>query len=159
MTLSPFPENRAVPGSLCYIIQEGKVLLLQRQRPPHQGKWSAPGGKLEYGESPYECAIREIREETGLEIAMPILRGVVSVLDRAYPIHWLLFIFRADAVLGTQGTTQEGELRWFPLDQLDQVDMPYSDKLYIPRVLDQGAMFQLKLVFDTPEVCIEEVFY
>lgn len=157
--LSPFPVDRAVPGSLCYLVQAGKVLLLQRQRPPHEGKWTAPGGKLEHGESPYECAIREIREETGLEIAMPMLKGVVSVLDQAYGVHWLLFIYRADQIVGTQGTTHEGELRWFPISELDQVEMPYSDRLYLPRVLDDRAIFQLKLTFNTPEVCIEEVFY
>jgi 8-oxo-dGTP diphosphatase len=124
------------------------------------GKWSAPGGKLELGESPYDCVIREIHEETGFTIMEPKLRGIVTVTDVAYPIHWLLFIYVVNQFTGDLIQTDEGELRWIPLAKLDDYPMPYADTVYLQHVLRPDApLFQMRFVYDTPERCIEEVVY
>ena len=65
-------------SSLCYLEREGELLLLHRVKKaadPNQGKWIRVGGKFEEGESPEECAVREVREETGLTMLEPELRG------------------------------------------------------------------------------------
>ena len=67
---NPFPEHIVV-GSLCYVFRDDSVLLLKRANPPHVGLWSPPGGKMEHGESPQACCIREVYEETGLTIHNP----------------------------------------------------------------------------------------
>ena len=82
-----FLENRA-----------GEQLLLLRAKPPNLGVWSPIGGKLEMatGESPFECAVRETREETGLEVAASDLHLFSIIAEKAYEgeTHWLMFLFR-----------------------------------------------------------------
>jgi 8-oxo-dGTP diphosphatase len=154
------PTDRIINGSLCYIIHDDHVLMIRRARPPHVGKWSAPGGKLELGESPYDCVMREMREETGFTITEPTLRGIVSVTDVAYPIHWLLFIYDSHHFTGNLIQTHEGELRWIPLNRLNDFPMPYADTVYLQHVLQPNApLFQMRFVYDAPERCIEEVVY
>lgn len=158
--MSLFPTDRIIVGGLCYVVQDRRALLLRRRRPPHQGRWTAPGGKLEHGESPQQGIVREMVEETGLLIPNPVLRGVVTVVDVAVPVHWLLFIFRAEEFQGNLIQTEEGELRWISVDCLAEYPMPYSDVVYLPRVLPgNGSLFHAKFVYDTPDRCIEEVFY
>lgn len=164
MTSTPsnsfLPTDRIVNGSLCYIIQNDQILMLRRARPPHVGKWSAPGGKLELGESPYDCVIREMEEETGFTITQPTLRGIVTVTDIAYPIHWILYIYDAHQFSGNLIQTNEGELRWIPLNQLHDYPVPYADSIYLQHVLKPDApLFQMRFVYDTPEKCVEEIVY
>lgn len=158
---SPFPSDRIVTGSLCYVIRDGKVLLLKRCRPPHVGLWSPPGGKMMMGESPQECAIREIVEETGLTIVQPRLRAILTVVDTAWPVHWLLFVFRADDGQGEimADDTPEGELRWFELDALDDYPRPFADREAFQFVVTDGAIFQGKYVYDTPQNLTSRVTY
>jgi 8-oxo-dGTP diphosphatase len=160
-----FPTDRIVTGSLCYIFRKEddgsqSVLLLKRARPPQQGMWSAPGGKMEQGESPDECVLREIREETGLTIANPQLRAISTVYDVEYPIHWLLFIYRAYDFTGAPILTEEGELRWIPLADLTQYPRPYADQQHWAHVLsDDPAVWRGKFVYDTPHTLISETRY
>ena len=68
-------------GTLCYLKRDGKTLMLYRNRKAndfHEGKWNGLGGKFEPGESPEACAIREVREESGLEVAAPRLHGMLT---------------------------------------------------------------------------------
>lgn len=156
---NPFPAH-IVTGSLCYIFRDDKVLLLKRNRPPHIGFWSPPGGKMEHGESPQECCIREIREETGLTIEKPTLRAMLTSVDIAYPVHWHLFIFRAENPRGELIETPEGELRWIGLDELARYNRPYTDVQSWPAIVDVSAPFwQGKIVFDTPDNLLEEIIY
>jgi 8-oxo-dGTP diphosphatase len=169
MSNNPFPSDRIVSGSLVYALCEGAedryVLLLKRERMPHQGLWSPPGGKMDIGESPEECAVREMYEETGLTISQPVLRGIVTVYDMAYPIHWLLFIFRAQiaqangSIPAPISASVEGELRWIPLTELEHYERPYTDASYFPRVIDDSPLFQRKFVFDTPLKLVSEAEY
>lgn len=153
-------KGRIVTGSLCYVVDAERVLLLKRRNPPEIGLWSAPGGKMELGESPQQCVIREIREETGLTITNPLLRGIVTVYDTSWPIHWLLFIFRADEFSGELLQTDEGELAWIPIHQFAEYPMPYSDGLFIRRAISlENSFFQARFVYEAESRCIEELFY
>jgi 8-oxo-dGTP diphosphatase len=172
MTNNPFPSDRVVTGSLVYALHHDAVLLLKRNKLPHQGLWSPPGGKLEIGESPEDCAAREMREETGLNVTELALRGILTVFDRAYPIHWLLFVYRARVSVKETRVQHavplqypelpdctEGELRWIPLAELAHYPRPYADVKYFPRVLDDSPVFQSKFVYDTPETLVSEQHY
>jgi 8-oxo-dGTP diphosphatase len=154
-----FPKH-IINGSLCYIIHEEEVLLLKRNRLPHIGLWSAPGGKTEHGESPQETAIREIHEETGLIIQQPILRALQTSIDSYYPVHWMLYIFVARSFEGNLIESAEGLLQWHPVDIVPQLERPYPDTLYWEYIINQkSGLWQGKLVYNTAEHLVEEVIY
>lgn len=155
---------RFVVGSLCYIFFEQNVLLLKRANPPHQGLWTPPGGKIEFGESPKENCIREILEETSIHILSPELRAIQTVVDIAIPIHWQLFIFRMTLtekiIPKHQPDHDEGELRWFALDELEGIDRPYTDKQHWSHlVTNQSSLWQGKFVYDSPHQLVDEQIY
>ncbi len=154
---SLFPADRTIIGSLCYLIRDGQVLLLKRTRPPHVGLWSPPGGKMQVGESPQDCVVREIWEETGLRIEQPQLRAVMTVVDVALPVHWLLFVFRAEQGSGTLVPGEEGELQWIDLKDIHTFPRPESDAQVFPHILSDAPILQIKFVYDTPQKLLEQV--
>src|SRR5690242_7134352 len=101
---NPYPSH-IITGALCYIFDNDQLLLLKRNRPPHVGLWSPPGGKMELGEAPSQCCIREVFEETGLTISKPRLRAIKTTVDLAYPVYWTLFVFQATVAGGTLQST------------------------------------------------------
>ena len=80
-------------GTLVYPIRDGQVLLMHRHKAPNLGQWVGPGGKVEADESPYECAIRELYEETSLHARQPRFRGLVTEVSPRPDWHWMLFIY------------------------------------------------------------------
>lgn len=157
-------QDHIILGSICYIVYEGEVLLLKRANPPHQGLWSPPGGKMEFGESPSDCCIREIQEETGITIVAPELRAMQTVVDIAIPIHWQLFIYRAtltQKVLPQQHPDHhEGELYWFNIDELDVIQRAYTDRQHWTHVIGENPnLWQGKFIYDTPDKLIGEQLF
>ena len=102
--------------TLCYLEQDGQYLMLHRVKKSHDvnhGKWIGVGGKFEFQESPEDCLLREVREETGLTLKSWRYRGIVTFLyndDEAEYMH----LFTADGWTGTLKECAEGELRWVP---------------------------------------------
>lgn len=154
-----FPEH-IINGSLCYIFDGEEVLLLKRNRAPHISLWSAPGGKVEQGESPQETVIREIFEETGLIIEEPVLRALQTSVDIHYPVHWMLYIFVATKFTGELITSAEGLLQWKSIDSVHELQRPYPDTVYWNHLINQtSGLWQGKFVYDTPERLLEEIIY
>ncbi|HIJ62031.1 MAG TPA: NUDIX hydrolase [Rhodospirillaceae bacterium] len=71
-----------VVGVGAVVWKDGRFLLIRRGRPPRQGSWSLPGGRQELGETVFQTAVREIREETGVAIRVLDIAGVVDLIDR-----------------------------------------------------------------------------
>ena len=154
-----FPSH-IINGSLCYIFHDEQVLLLKRNRAPHVGLWSAPGGKMEHGESPQETVIREIFEETGLRIKQPILRAIQTSVDVHYPVHWMLYIFVATDFSGDIIQSSEGLLEWHSIHTVHELERPYPDTVYWEHILNQTVgVWQGKFVYDTPQNLLQEVIY
>lgn len=115
---------------------QGRVLLLRRSKAPNLGLCSPIGGKLdmESGESPAQCAQREIREEAGLDIALDRLHLFGLISERAYEKrgHWLLFYYR---VLGPVDVAaqdmDEGRLDWHDPAHLENLPLPETDRRII----------------------------
>lgn len=113
--------------------KEGKHLLLQRNKSPNKGCWSPIGGKLkmEEGESPFECAIRETFEETGHEIQKEDLHLFGMVTEKSYEGtgHWLLFLFNCLKPVATLPKSfDEGQFGFFERDALDTLAIPATDR-------------------------------
>lgn len=100
--------------TLCYIEKEGKYLMLHRVKKHHDinaGKWIGVGGHVENGETPEECLLREVKEETGLRLTAYRLRGLVTFLSDVCEPE-LMCVFTADAFDGEMIECDEGELGW-----------------------------------------------
>lgn len=114
----------------------GRVLLLRRAKAPNLGLCSPIGGKLdmERGESPAECAQREIREEAGLDVPLERLHLLGLITERAYEGrgHWLLFYYRLrGAVAVRPQVMREGTLEWHREEDLEALPLPQTDRRII----------------------------
>ncbi|WP_428388075.1 NUDIX hydrolase [Mucisphaera sp.] len=121
-------------ATLCYVFDANdRVLLIHRRKPPNQHLYSPVGGKLDTvaGESPAQCAQRELREETGLELPLERLHLTGLVSETAYQgqTHWLMFLFEVTVpqVL-EEAEHEEGRLAWVRVDDLDALPMPDTDR-------------------------------
>ena len=136
--------------TLVYCLQNGQVLLMKRHKEPNRGLWVAPGGKIEPGESPYECALRELYEETGLYAHDLRLRGLVTMVSPLPGWHWMLFIHAATNFAGELITDErEGSLRWWPLADVHQLPIPQADAIFFPGVTELSQpLYYAKYVYD-----------
>jgi 8-oxo-dGTP diphosphatase len=125
------PRERA---TLCFIIQEGRILLIRKKRGMGAGKVNGPGGRIEPGESPLECAIRETREEVGLTPIDLARRGVLhfQFVD-GYSLHCT--VFSASGHEGTPIETEEALPFWVPLDSIPFEEMWADDIHWLPRMI------------------------
>src|SRR5688572_24168894 len=107
----------AVLATLCYLRSGGRTLMLLRNKKPgdvHAGKYNGLGGKLEPGESPDECVLREFQEESGLTLLDPRLRGVLTFPLFAKGQDWVVFVYTATRSEGALIDSAEGTLEWVP---------------------------------------------
>ena len=163
----------APPPSLGYKIavlvfvqnSQGEHLLLLRNKAPNQGSWSPLGGKLEtgIGESPFECAVRETREEAGITLETSDLHLFSMIAERAYEgqSHWLLFLFRsrrAHDVLPPEIT--EGRFAFFSREAINGLPIPETDRTILWPLFDryQDDFVALRAECDPagPIVCTTE---
>ncbi|MDZ4742841.1 MAG: NUDIX domain-containing protein [Verrucomicrobiota bacterium] len=130
----PSPDLPHKITTLLYVFnQQDEVLLLERTRPPNQGLWSPPGGKVKIseGESPYQCAVREAHEEIGINLNVTDLRLAGIVAEKAYEAksHWLMFMFEVKPRLDRLPPPHdEGRFAFIPREQIAQMDIPKTDR-------------------------------
>lgn len=141
----PLPYKIAV---LCDLRDErGRVLLIRRAKPPNQGLYSMIGGKLdtETGESPAQCARREIHEEAGIDVPIDRLRlvGLVSEAGFQGETHWLMFIYRVQGSVEVEARTiREGSLEWHDEQRVGALPLPETDsKVFWPLLQRQAGRF------------------
>ena len=135
-------------ATLCYVRQNEHVLMLHRHKEPNQGLWTAPGGKLEWNESPLECVVREMQEETGLLIHQPELRGIVTEVSPAEHYQWLMFIYVASRFSGEVTSCREGELAWVPIEEVLRLPIPQADAIFFPKIIHGERLYQAKFYYD-----------
>lgn len=101
---------------------DGAILLVQRGRPPEQGHWGLPGGKVDWMETVEQAVIREVEEETGLCVAVSRLLCVVDHFEPALAQHWVAPVYVVRTLDATIAAVKEPAallaLGWFPLDAL-----------------------------------------
>ena len=137
--------------TLCYIEKEGKYLMLHRVKKHHDinaGKWIGVGGHVENGETPEECLLREVKEETGLTLTAYRLRGLVTFLSDVCEPE-LMCVFTADAFDGELIECDEGELAW--VEKSDVLGLPTweGDRVFLERLLSgDERFFSIKLRYE-----------
>lgn len=111
---------------------EEKILMLKRKKSPNKGMWSPPGGKLNMnlGESPFECAIREAKEETNLKLVSEDLTLFGYVSEKGYEdeCNWLMFLFDCKKTISAvPDEFNEGSFNFFSRNEINDINIPESD--------------------------------
>lgn len=136
-------------ATLCYLRQHGKTLMMHRvkkQDDMHQGKWNGLGGKLEPGETPEECARREIREESGLEVTRLVMKGFLTFPAFDEIDDWYTFVFVAEPAAGELVDSAEGVLQWIEDCDLLALSLWEGDRIFLPW-LDRPGFFSGKFTY------------
>jgi 8-oxo-dGTP diphosphatase len=140
--------------TLCYIERDDSYLMLHRVRKKNDlnhDKWVGVGGKFEEKESPEECLLREVREETGLELLSWKLRGVVTFVSDIYETEHM-YLFTSDAYKGEIGSCDEGDLEWVPKDRVDELPIWEGDKIFFRLMTEGRPFFLLRLEYRGDEL-------
>ncbi|MBR1930717.1 MAG: 8-oxo-dGTP diphosphatase [Lachnospiraceae bacterium] len=136
--------------TLCYIEQNDQYLMLYRNKKPNDpnaGKWIGVGGKLEPGETPDECVVREVKEETGLFIT-PIRRGVIYFHSDRWEDE-TMYLYTAEDIRGTLlDVCNEGELRFVPKEEVLNLNLWEGDRVFLRELLAGNKHIEFSLSYE-----------
>lgn len=140
----------AFHSTLCYIRQNKKYLMLHRVKKEHdlnRDKWIGIGGKFEPFESPEDCVLREVREETGLTLTDWRYCGIVTFVCDTWEAAEYMHLFTSDFFTGTLTDCDEGELCWISEEKLYSLPMWAGDRIFLDLMREGTPFFSLKLVY------------
>lgn len=139
--------------TLCYIEQDDCYLMLHRIRKKddaNAGKWIGVGGHFEEGESPEECLLREVYEETGLKLTTYKLRGIITFVSDEWGSEYM-HLYTADGFEGdlaeAMKNCNEGVLKWIPKKDIFNLALWEGDKIFLKLLLEKENIFSLKLEY------------
>ena len=136
-------------ATLCYVKHNGRTLMVYRNKKPndiHEGKWNGLGGKFEAGETPEECVLREIFEESGLTVQDPKLCGLL-MFPHFRGNDWYVFVFTANDFTGELIDSPEGKLEWIPDEKILGLNLWESDHIFMPWMQEE-TFFSAKFEYD-----------
>ena len=140
-----------INSTLCYIEQDGKYLMLHRtmkQNDANEDKWIGVGGRIEDKESPNECVLREVKEETGVTLTDYKYRGLVTFVSDKWDTEYM-HLFTADGYSGQiVYDCDEGVLEWVSKEKVTSLPIWEGDKLFLELLDKENRFFSLKLVYE-----------
>ncbi len=136
--------------TLCYLEKDGKYLMLHRtkkENDPSHDLWMGLGGHVETGESPEDCVVREVKEESGLTLTDYQFRGVVTFSEGDW--HEYMFLFSADGFTGELIECNEGDLVWVEKEKaVTELPIWEGDRIFLKLMNDGSPFFSLKLNYE-----------
>lgn len=144
--------------TLCYIEQDGKYLMLLRNRKkkdPNENKWIGVGGRFLPGESPEECLLREVYEETGLRLTKYRFRGIVTFQQDGNEAEYM-HLFTADEFTGTLSDCNEGELHWIPKEDIFSLNLWEGDRVFLDLLFRDAPVFLAVLRYEGEHLVFSE---
>lgn len=160
-------RNSMILSTLCYIEKDNKYLMLHRvkkEADANKDKWIGVGGKFEDGESPQECVLREVKEETGLTLTKYQFRGIITFVSDKWETEYM-HLFTATEYKGEDRFTEwdgyancnaitpqyecsEGELVWVKKSQIPNLHIWEGDKVFLQLLDEKKEFFSLKLRYE-----------
>ncbi len=137
-------------STLCYIEKDNQYLMLHRTKKKNdinQDKWIGIGGEFEEKESPEECIVREVKEETGLHLKSYQLRCIVTYVSTNWETEYM-YVFTSDDFEGNIIECNEGDLQWVNKDEVTKLNTWEGDKIFIEKMQKDSNFFTVKFEYD-----------
>ena len=148
-------------GTLVYLKRNSQTLMLHRVKKEgdyHEGKWNGLGGKIDPGETPEECAIREVKEESGLDLVNPRLRGFITFPMFDGVDDWYVYLFTGTEFTGDLIDSPEGNLAWIDHDKLLELNLWEGDYIFL-KWLDGDRFFSAKFSYKNKKLIDHSVVF
>lgn len=139
-----------INSTICYIEKDGKYLMLHRtkkEKDINKEKWIGVGGKFEDRESPEECIVREVKEETGLTINSYKLRCIVTYISTGWETEYM-YVFTSDDFSGELIECNEGDLEWVDKNKIFDLNIWEGDKIFLDKIQKDDTFFTMKFEYD-----------
>lgn len=136
--------------TLCYIEKDDSYLMLHRvkkERDINRDKWIGVGGKFEPDETPEECLLREVREETGFTLTEYALRGIITFISNEWETEYM-YLYTAGGYIGEMIECSEGDLVWVKKSELEHLKIWEGDKIFFRLLTENLKFFSLKLRYE-----------
>lgn len=146
-------------SSLCYIEKDNQYLMLHRVKKgndENHDKWIGVGGKFEHGESPEDCMLREVWEETGYTLTSWKYRGIITFVYGEDTVEYMS-LFTADGFEGAPTDCDEGVLEWVAKDRVPELNLWEGDRIFFRLLEEREEFFSLKLVYNKQDVLEQTV--
>ena len=140
--------------TLCYIEKDGKYLMLHRvskKNDVNKDKWIGVGGHFEEGESPEDCLLREVKEETGLTLTSYRFRGILTFNFNDNESEYIC-LYTADGFEGELIDCNEGTLEWVSKDEIDNLNLWTGDRIFFDLLKKEAPFFSMKLQYRGDEL-------
>ncbi len=145
--------------TLCYLEKDGKYLMLHRikeKKDINEGKWIGIGGHFEENESPEECVLREVKEETGYTLKSWNYRGIVTFVSEKGVTEYMS-LFTSDDFSGEEIECDEGVLKWIDKDEIPKLNIWEGDRIFFELLRKDKNFFSLKMIYDKNDKLKEAV--
>lgn len=154
--------RKIINATLCYLKQDNQTLMLHRvkkQNDYHQNKYNGLGGKFEFGESPEDCLLREVKEESGLDLIDINLHGIITFPLFDGENDWIAYIYTSSKWSGEMIESPEGDLEWIADENLKNLPLWEGDHIFM-KWLEQDRFFSAKFIYTDKKLLRYEVkFY
>ena len=141
-------SNKVVPTVQIYLEKDGKYLMLYRNKKKNdmnEGKWLGVGGHIEFGETPFQAVVREVKEETGLDLKSAEYRCVINFVNDDY--DEIIYQYTSSDFSGEVIECNEGELKWIPKEEVLSLPMWEGDKYFLAPLINNEPFFEITIVY------------
>ena len=145
--------------TLCYVERDECYLMLHRiskENDINEGKWIGIGGHFERNETPDECLLREVYEETGCYLTDYKMRSVITFISGKGTSEYM-FLFTAKGLDGEVGECDEGKLQWISKSEVPKLNLWEGDRIFLKLLDERKDFFLLKLVYDEKDNLTEAI--
>ena len=136
--------------TLCYLEKDNKYLMVHRNKKENdinKGKWIGVGGKLEKGETPEQCLVREVFEETGYKLNNYNYKGLV-IFNYNEDEPLFMYVYTSSDFSGIEKKCDEGDLKWIPKNEILDLELWEGDKIFLKLLFENSQFFYLTLNYE-----------